>query len=56
MSKEPKDERIPIMMEASLLERVETYRFTNRIGSRGEAIRRLVREGLEKEMPAPAGN
>ena len=56
MQKEAKEARIPLMMEPSLVERIDTYRFANRIGSRAEAVRKLVREALEeKEMPAPAG-
>lgn len=57
MKKEPKEERVPLVMEPSLLERIDAYRFGLRIGSRSEAIRRLIKAGLEgKEMPAPAGN
>lgn len=57
MQKEAKEARIPLMMEPSLVERIDTYRFANRIGSRAEAVRKLIREALEgKEMPAPAGN
>ncbi len=56
MQKEPKEARIPLMMEPSLVDAIDTYRFSNRIGSRAEAVRRLVRESLEsKGMPAPAG-
>ncbi|WLR94218.1 hypothetical protein [Shinella zoogloeoides] len=55
MEKEPKEERVPMVMEASLLQRIEAYRFGKRIGSRSEAIRQLIKVGLEKEMPAPAG-
>lgn len=50
-----KELRIPLMMEASLLQQIDTYRFDNRIGSRGEAMRKLLREALNKETPAPAG-
>jgi metal-responsive CopG/Arc/MetJ family transcriptional regulator len=52
VQKEMKEQRVPLMMEASLLQQIDTYRFTNRIGSRGEAMRRLLKEALEKEKPA----
>lgn len=56
MQIENKDYRMPFMMEPSLVERIDTYRFMNRIGSRAEAVRQLLREALErKELPAPAG-
>ena len=56
MKKEQKEQRVPMVMEPSLLQQIETYRFGKRIGSRSEAIRQLIKSGLEKEMPAPAGN
>ncbi|WPE22503.1 hypothetical protein ShzoTeo12_37190 (plasmid) [Shinella zoogloeoides] len=52
MLSEMKSERIPITMEPSLLERVEDYRFLNRIQSRTAAVRSLIEKGLaesEKE-------
>jgi metal-responsive CopG/Arc/MetJ family transcriptional regulator len=52
---EPKDERVPLMMEASLLDQIDGYRLAHKVWSRGEAIRKLVKVGLEKEMPASAG-
>lgn len=55
MKKEAKEERVPLVMEPSLLQRIDTFRFGHRIGSRSEAIRQLIKTGLEKEMPAPAG-
>lgn len=48
MANEPKDQRIPLLMSASELEAVDDWAFARRIRSRGEAIRRLVRLGLEK--------
>lgn len=56
VKKEAKEQRVPLVMEPSLLQRIDTYRFGLRIGSRSEAIRQLIKAGLEKEMPAPAGN
>lgn len=55
MEKEARDARIPIMMEPGLVERIDTFRFSNRIGTRAEAVRQLIKSGLEKEMPAQAG-
>lgn len=37
------------MFEKSALEAVDEYGFTNRIRTRAEVIRRLVRIGLESE-------
>ncbi|MBF0246832.1 MAG: ribbon-helix-helix protein, CopG family [Alphaproteobacteria bacterium] len=47
MNEEPKDHRVPIMMSQSEIEAVDDWAFANRIRSRSEAIRRLVRLGLE---------
>lgn len=55
MENEARDARIPIMMEPALVERIDTFRFSNRIGTRAEAVRQLIRAGLAKEMPASAG-
>lgn len=55
MEREAKEQRVPLMMEASLLDRIDTYRFDRRIGSRAEAIRNLIKDGLNMEMPAQAG-
>jgi metal-responsive CopG/Arc/MetJ family transcriptional regulator len=55
MQKEPADQRVPLMMEASLRDQIDAYRLSKKIWSRAEAIRKLIRGGLEKEMPAPAG-
>lgn len=41
-------ERIPIMFDSSLLDRVDEYRFSNRIGTRAAAIRELIVKGMEK--------
>lgn len=44
--KEMKDLRIGIMMEPSLCEQIDTYRFQQRINTRAETIRRLIKEAL----------
>jgi metal-responsive CopG/Arc/MetJ family transcriptional regulator len=41
-----KDPRIITPMPQALVERIDDYRFKNRIASRSEAIRRLVEIGL----------
>ena len=44
---EMKSERIPITMEPSLLNKVDDFRFGNRIQSRTAAVRALIEKGLE---------
>jgi metal-responsive CopG/Arc/MetJ family transcriptional regulator len=46
MPDEKKDQRIPIMMTAAEVKAVDDWSFSNRIRSRGEAIRQLVQKGL----------
>jgi len=43
---ELKDQRVPIMMSEDELSAIDDWRFANRIGSRGEAIRRLCQMGV----------
>ena len=43
-----KKPRILLTVEEELLERIDDFRFGNRINTRSEAIRRLIAEGLEK--------
>lgn len=52
MSGEHKDQRVTIMMSPAELQAVDEWRFTNRIGSRGEAIRQLIRKGFMSDMEA----
>ena len=40
--------KVLITMNDELLERVDDYRYENRIPSRSEAIRRLIDEALKK--------
>ena len=40
--------KIIFVAEQKLLERLDGFRFENRINSRSEAIRRLIDEGLKK--------
>lgn len=52
MPKKPQEpqepERIAIPMPKDLVDQIDDYRFANRLPSRAEAIRKLVREGLRK--------
>jgi hypothetical protein len=47
--KERKDQRLALMIEPTLVGQIDTYRFSNRIGSQAEAMRALIRKGLEAE-------
>jgi metal-responsive CopG/Arc/MetJ family transcriptional regulator len=40
-------------MDDDLLERIDDFRFDNRINSRSEAIRRLINEALKKYEKKP---
>ena len=53
---EPNSERVITPMPKSLVEAIDDYRFANRMPSRSEAIRRLVRLGLEAAEKAAAGD
>lgn len=44
-----KDQRIPIMMTGAELQAIDDWRFANRVGSRGEAIRQLISAGLSAQ-------
>ena len=40
--------RVLLTFDENFLERIDDFRFENRIASRSEAIRRLINETLEK--------
>jgi metal-responsive CopG/Arc/MetJ family transcriptional regulator len=42
-----KDPRVILPLSRELLERVDDFRFENRLNSRAEAIRRLLQGGLD---------
>jgi metal-responsive CopG/Arc/MetJ family transcriptional regulator len=44
-SKKPK---MLFVIEQDLIDRIDDFRFDNRISSRSEAVRRLLEEGLKK--------
>lgn len=50
--KEKKKTRFALMLEPSLVEQVDTYRFASRITTRAEAIRVLIKSGLDKKNAA----
>jgi metal-responsive CopG/Arc/MetJ family transcriptional regulator len=45
--------KILFVIDKALFDRVEDYRFENRINNRSEAIRRLIEAGLESLSKAP---
>jgi hypothetical protein len=47
MDRDPKDVRLPVMVTRREAEAIDEYRFTARIPTRAEAIRRLIQLGLE---------
>lgn len=49
MNEELKSERFQIMIEPSLVDQINDFRFGNRIESRAEAARRLLISGLKAE-------
>jgi hypothetical protein len=54
---ERRTERIPLLMTPSEVKALDDWAFANRIRSRGEAIRRLIKVGLSKTPTdaSPAG-
>jgi hypothetical protein len=51
-----RSKRFTILLTEREEQDISEYRFSNRIATQAEAARSLIRKGLEKEMPAPAGN
>ena len=49
---EPNSERVITPMPKSLLQRIDDFRFANRIASRAEAMRLLIERGLAAEPGA----
>jgi metal-responsive CopG/Arc/MetJ family transcriptional regulator len=44
---ERKTERVPVLMSPSAVKQIDEMRFSTRLGSRAEAIRRLIQKGIE---------
>jgi metal-responsive CopG/Arc/MetJ family transcriptional regulator len=49
VKKRQEPERVAIPMPAELIAQIDDYRWANRLPSRAEAIRQLIKEGLRKE-------
>ena len=41
--------KLILVIEDELMEKIDDFRFDNRIQSRSEAVRRLIQKGLEAE-------
>lgn len=50
-----KTQRIPLMFDPEMVERIDDHRHANRIGSRAEAIRQLIEKGLGEERVSATG-
>jgi len=51
MQRDPRDKRVPFMMSEAELQAVDDWRFENRVATRAEALRQLVKIALEAEKP-----
>jgi metal-responsive CopG/Arc/MetJ family transcriptional regulator len=49
----PESERVITPMPKALVDRIDDYRFANRVPSRSEAVRRLIEAGLTASAPFP---
>ncbi len=49
---EPRAVRVPLMLAASEVEAIESYRYAARHPTRSDAIRALIKAGLEALAPA----
>jgi metal-responsive CopG/Arc/MetJ family transcriptional regulator len=48
---DPDDQRIPLNLSRTLLALVDEWRFRHHAANRNEAIRDLIRRGLEADRP-----
>lgn len=48
-------ERFPVMLSPSELAEIDGYRFKHQIGPRAEAVRRLIRSGLDEDATKAKG-
>lgn len=55
MTKEARQNRVPIMMTDEEMVIIDDWRFENRVATRSEAIRRLCKIGLETEAKKGQG-
>jgi hypothetical protein len=51
MDDAPKDVRLPLMVSRGEASAIDAWRYSNRVPSRAEAIRRLIAVGLKIEGP-----
>ncbi|MBA7493526.1 hypothetical protein ES702_04085 [subsurface metagenome] len=42
------DLRLQVMISKEILKEIDNYRFEERVGSRGEAVRQLIEDSLKK--------
>ncbi len=49
--RELKSECFNMMIEPSAMNAIDDWRFSNRVGSRAEAIRQLIRIGISASQP-----
>lgn len=54
MAKAPRDNRVPMMLSDEELRSIDDWRFSNRVATRSDAIRRLCQIGLEFDRGAKA--
>ncbi len=47
MERDPKDVRLPLMVSRPEADAIDDWRFANRIRTRAEAVRLLIRRGLD---------
>ena len=48
-----KKPKILLTLDDDILERIDDFRFENRINSRSEAVRRLIEDALKKYQKSP---
>jgi hypothetical protein len=51
---EPKDRRLPLLLTETELKDIDEWRFANKIASRNEAVRILIKLGLDATRPKAA--
>lgn len=54
MKREQASQKFQLMIEPSLIARIDTWRFANRVPSRASAFRTLLNDALKAKGPASA--
>lgn len=49
----PRDKRVPIMLTEDELKQIDEWRFLNKVGTRADAMRTLIKRGIEPQSVAP---